>query len=137
MFVLRKTLTTWWPVKVYEPDPENPGTFAEQEFEIELEILDDDAVKAHREARAAIFEAATADTSESGLAQTQEKLEDLDRNHFLRTCRNWRQVVDDSQAPVIFSEQIFLQALKRPHVREAIVHAYNEAIDTGKARLKN
>lgn len=137
MFKLVKTLTTWWPVKVYEPDPEKPGTFFEQEFEIEFEILDDDAVKVHRDARTAILEAATADTSENGLAETTQKLEDLDRSHFLRICRNWRQVVDDDKEPVIFTEQILLQALKRAHVREGIIVAYNEAIDTGKARLKN
>ncbi|WP_421579129.1 hypothetical protein [Shinella sp. M31] len=137
MFVLVETLTTWWPVKVYEPDPERPGKFVAQEFEVEFEILDDDAVKAQREARAAVLEAASADTSENGLAQTQQKLDELDRHYFLRIVRNWRQVVDEGKKPVVFTEQIFLQALKRAHIREAIVHAYNEAIDTGKARLKN
>lgn len=137
MFTLVKTLTTWWPVTVYEPDPQTPGTFLEQSFEVEMEILDDDDVKAHRDARMAVLAAAAADTSESGLAKTQQALEELDRNWFLRVVRNWRNVVDEKKNPLTFSEQVLLAALKRAHVREGIVHAYNEAIDTGAARIKN
>ncbi len=137
MFKLVDTLTAWWPVKVYEPDPEKPGTFAAFSFEIEFEILDDDEVKKQRDARAAVFAAAEGDTSEKRLTALQQQLADLDRDYFLRVVRNWRGVVGHAEKPLLFSEQTLLLALKRQHVREGIAAAYAEAIDTGKARLGN
>ncbi len=137
MFKLVKTLTTWWPVKVYEPDPENPGSFLPFEFEAEFEILDRDEVKKNQQDRAALFVEYEAETGEQRLAELQDKLDALQERDFLRVVRNWRGVVDDSEKPVLFSEQMLLQALKRNHVREGIAAAYAEAIDTGKARQGN
>ena len=137
MFKLVKTLTAWWPVKVYEPDPEKPGTFVASEFEVEFEILDRDQVKKNQQERADLFAEYENETGDRRLAELQEKLDALQERDFLRVVRNWRGVVDDSDRPLLFSEQVFCAALKRNHVREAISAAYAEAIDTGKARLGN
>lgn len=137
MFKLVKTLTTWWPVKVYEPDPEKPGTFQEFSFEVELEILGREEVKANRKDREELLATYAADPSEANLAVLEEKLEALQERIFLRTVKNWRGIIDDDKNPLVFSEQMLLQALNRNHVREGIDVAYSEAIDTGKARQGN
>jgi len=137
MFKLVKTLTAWWPVKVYEPDPENPGKFLPFEFEVEFEILDRDEVKKNQRDRAALFAEYEAESGEQRLAELQDRLDALQERDFLRVVRNWRGVVDDTDKPILFSEQMLVAALKRNHVREGINVAYAEAIDTGKARLGN
>lgn len=137
MFKLVKTLTTWWPVKVYVPDPENPGTFQSFEFEAELEILDRDEVKKNKQERDGLLAAYSADPTESKLTELEEKLEALQDRTILRVVRNWRGIIDDDDKPLLFSEQMLLQALKRDGVREGINVAYAEAIDTGKARQGN
>lgn len=137
MFKLVKTLTAWWPVTVYEPDPENPGKFVSFEFEAEFEILDRDQVAQNEADRSALFAEFEGETGDNRLKELEEKLDALQTRDFLRVMRNWRKVVDDSEQPLIFSEQALLQALKRNHVREGISVAYAEAIDTGKARQGN
>lgn len=137
MFKLVKTLTAWWPVKVYEPDPENPGKFVSFEFQAEFEILDREEVGKNEAARAAVFAEFEGATGDNRLRELQQKLDDLQTREFLRVMRNWRGVVDDNDQPLTFTEQAFLEALKRNHVREAISVAYAEAIDTGKARQGN
>ena len=137
MFKLVKTLTTWWPVKVYEPDPERPGTFQEQEFEIEFEILDREEVKKNQKDRRDLLAEYETDTTEARLAELQEKLDALQERDFKRVVRNWRGVIDDDKQPLAFTNEVLLLALKRDHVREGISVAYSEAIDTGKARLGN
>jgi len=137
MFKMVKTLTTWWPVKVYEPDPEKPGTFAEFSFEIEFEIIDRDEVNANAEARAALFAEGAANTSPENLRAVQKKLDALELKEFQRVIRNWRGVIDDDKNVFPFSGSNLLLALKRDHIREAINVAYSEAIATGKARLGN
>lgn len=51
MFTLVHDLTVWWPVKVIEPDPEKPGSYLEQTFDVLLEILDRDYAKERDELR--------------------------------------------------------------------------------------
>ncbi|WP_349433570.1 hypothetical protein [Pararhizobium sp. A13] len=137
MFKMVKTLTTWWPVKVYEPNPEKPGTFSEFAFEIEFEIIDRDEVKTFDDERSAIFAEAAADTGPDKLRTTQEKLDALQLREFQRVTRNWRGVIgaDDNVFP--FTNENLLVALKRDHIREGINEAYKQAIATGKARLGN
>lgn len=137
MFRMVKTLTTWWPVKVYEPSPEKPGTFAEYEFEIEMEILDRDVVKFNQAARDAILAEAEGEVSDKVLKSVTAKLDQHELQVFHRVFRNWRGVVDETGEVLPFSTEMFLQALKRNHFREAINVAYAEAIDSGKARLGN
>lgn len=137
MFKLVKTLTAWWPVKVFEPDPENPGKFVSFEFQAEFEILDREEVGKNEAARAAVFAEFEGAAGDDRLRELQRKLDDLQTREFLRVMRNWRGVVDDNDQPLTFTEQGLLQALKRNHVREAISVAYAEAIDTGKARQGN
>ena len=137
MFKLVKTLTTWWPVKVYEPDPENPGTFVSFEFQAEFEILDREQVARNEAARAAVFAKFDGATGDDRLRDLQRELDDLQTAEFLRVMRNWRGVIDDDNQPLTFSEQALIAALNRNHVREGISVAYSEAIDTGKARQGN
>lgn len=137
MFRMVKTLTAWWPVKVYEPDLETPGTFAESTFDIEFEILDRNEVKRNNDARNAIFAEAEASTSDNKLEEAQQKLEELELKIFQRVVRNWRGVIDDNDEVFPFTNENFLVLWARTHIREGISAAYAEAIDTGKARLKN
>lgn len=137
MFKMVKTLTTWWPVKVYEPDPIKPGTFAEFSFEVEFEILDREELKKNQDARNAVLETAETDTSAKKLEEIQAALDAMEIKAFQRVVRNWRQVVDDNDQPLPFTNENFLEALKRDHIREGINVAYAEAIDSGKARLGN
>lgn len=137
MFRLVKTLTAWWPVMVYEPDPASPGKFLSFEFEVELIILDRDEAKKNQQDRAALFAEYETESGEQRLAELQDKLDALQERDFLKVVRNWRGVVDDDDKPILFSEQMLIAALKRNHVREGIAAAYAEAIDTGKARLGN
>lgn len=137
MFKLVKTLTAWWPVTVYEPDPEQPGQFVPFTFEAEFEILDRDEVQKNEDARAAVFAAFEGATGEDRLKELQRQLDALQEKEFIRVVRNWRGVVDEHDKPLIFSEQALLLAIKRNHVREGIAAAYAEAIDTGKARQGN
>ena len=137
MFKMVKTLTTWWPVTVYEPDPEKPGTFASFNFEIEFEILDRNEIERNAELRAAIFVEAEKDGSNQKLEDVQKQLDDLELKVYQRAVRNWRGVVDDNDAVLLFTNENFLMAWSRNHIREGIAAAYAEAIDTGKARLGN
>lgn len=137
MFKMVKTLTTWWPVKVYEPNPEKPGTFSEFEFEIEFEIIDRDEAKKLDDEREAIFAEGAADTGPDKIRSTQEKLDALQVREFQRVTRNWRGIVDDDDKVFPFTNENLLVALKRQHIREGINVAYSEAIATGKARLGN
>ncbi|WP_455270304.1 hypothetical protein [Rhizobium herbae] len=137
MFKMVKTLTTWWPVTVYEPDPEKPGTFASFNFEIEFEILDRNEIDRNAEQRAAIFAEAEKDGSDIKLEDMQKRLDDLELKVYQRAVRNWRGVVDDNDAVLLFTNENFLLAWSRNHIREGIAAAYGEAINTGKARLGN
>ncbi|WP_092930071.1 hypothetical protein [Rhizobium sp. 9140] len=132
-----KTLTTWWPVTVYEPSPEKPGTFAEYEFEVEMEILDRDAVKANTDKRDAILAEAINDPSAENVKKVNHRLADQELSVLQRVVRNWRQVEDDDGNALLFTPDAFLQAMKRDHIRQGINVAYAEAIDTGKAREGN
>ncbi|OJF90630.1 hypothetical protein AX761_23310 [Rhizobium sp. 58] len=135
MFKMVKTLTAWWPVKVYEPDPEKPGQFVEFAFEAEFEILDRNDVKRNADERAVIF--AEAEQTGADFDAIQQRLEALELKIFQRTIRNWRGIVDDKDEVFPFTNENFLTAWSRTHIREGFGAAYAEAIDTGKARLGN
>lgn len=137
MFKMVKTLTAWWPVKVYEPDPEKPGQFVEHSFEIEFEILDRDQVDEHARQRAAIFDDAEGEPSPERLREIERKLDERQTKEFQRCVRNWRGVLDDEGNVFPFTNENLLVALKRNNIREGILVAYREAVDTGKARLGN
>lgn len=137
MFKMVKTLTAWWPVKVYEPDPEKPGKFVEQSFEIEFEILDRDQVEEHARQRAAIFDDAEGEPTPERLREIERRLAEHQTKEFQCCVRNWRGVVDDGGNVFPFSNENLLTALKHNSIREGILAAYGEAIDTGKARLGN
>lgn len=137
MFKMVKTLTAWWPVKVYEPAPDKAGTFAEHSFEIEFEIIDRDQVETHARQRAAIFDDADGQPSAVQLREIERKLEEQQIKEFQRCIRNWRGVLDDAGEVFPFTNENLLIALRRNSIREGIRVAYGEAVDTGKARLGN
>jgi len=137
MFKMVKTLTTWWPVTIFEPSADKPGTFEEFSFDIEFEIIDRDEQKANADARAAIFAEGVADTSEANLRLMQTKLDAQQLKEFQRVVRNWRGIVDDKEKSFPFTDKNLLEMMKRDHIREGINAAYSDAIATGKARLGN
>lgn len=137
MFKLVKTMTAWWPVKVYEPDPERPGKFAEHTFEIEFEILDRAQAEELARERDAILDVVKDSTGGENLRELERRLEEHNTKSFQRSIRNWRGVLDDDGNVLPFTNESLLLALKRNSVREAINAAYAEAIDSGKARLGN
>ncbi|SOC41558.1 hypothetical protein SAMN05892877_1093 [Rhizobium subbaraonis] len=139
MFKIVKTLTTWWPVKVFEPDPdpENVGKFAEYSFDIQFEILDRDQSDELTRERNAILDIVKDSTAEDKLRELERRLEEHNIKSFQRTIRNWRGVLDDDGKAFPFTNENLLIALKRNSFREAVNAAYAEAIDSGKARLGN
>ena len=137
MFRLVDTLTCWWPVTVYEPDPGKPGAFAEYSFEAELEILDRDAQRANADERDAILLRAQEDPSEAKLKAANRELDEQEKRVLRRIVKNWRNVVGEDGQPLPFSNEAFDRALARQAIREGFNVAYAEAIDTGKARQGN
>ncbi|TBB53397.1 hypothetical protein ELH44_06820 [Rhizobium ruizarguesonis] len=137
MFTLVHDLTVWWPVKVIEPDPEKPGSYVEQTFDVLLEILDRDYAKERDELRGELLKSAEKDSSEENLKHVQAELENFDTASFTRVIKDWRGVVDKDKKVIPFTNEIFAAALKLERIRIGINRAYQEAISQDKARLGN
>ena len=102
----------WWPVKVRRPDPEAAGKVIEEEFEMQFEVLDEAESERIAEERAAL--------------KTEKERVAHERGWLQRVCRNWRNVVDNTGAPVPFSA--FASFLALPWARIAIYRAYGESL---------
>lgn len=137
MFKLVRNLTFWWPVKVIEPDPFNPGKTIEYQFEAEFEILDRDEDKRVKAKRAELLARLSKDSSETNIAQVEAELEALDEGSFRRAIRNWRNIGDEDGNPLVFTEETFAAALKHDRVRAGLVKAYRDAVSQDGARLGN
>lgn len=135
MFKFVETLTFWWPVKVLEPDPANPGRLVEQEFEALFELPDPDLKKARADRRKTILQkiadAKTADDVEAA----QAELDAYEEQVALETVKDWRKIIDQNDKPVPFG--LFPKIYRNDRVKAAIARAYLDAISEDKARLGN
>ncbi|MDO6967022.1 hypothetical protein [Rhizobium alvei] len=136
MFVLKKEIKAWWPVKVSEPDETIPGHFADYEFEVLFRLLDRDEARAQNDARARLIEGDASVTSLSSANERMRAIEQFDDDSFVGVISDWRGIQDERKAEVPFSEAILRQALKRPHIRKAIFDAY-QAMASGEGLRKN
>lgn len=137
MFVFSENPTFWWPCKVVEPDPSNPGQLVEQEFEALFEMLDPDDEKAARKARNAIIAKITPELSEAEMEKVQDELDLHDRTTTLRALKDWRGVVDANNQPIPFNGVTFPAIYKHRRVRNALIAGYMDATTGDKARLGN
>ncbi|PKR90869.1 hypothetical protein CXZ10_05835 [Pleomorphomonas diazotrophica] len=137
MFKVVPNLTFWWPVKVYEPDPDKPGKLIEQEFEAEFRLIDRAEAKASAEARRQIMARLSPDLDEEALKAIGDELEAHDKEAVRRVLVGWRNVVDDKGNPIAFDEKTFGELYNMDRVRAALNRAYAEAIAEDKARLGN
>ncbi len=137
MFKVVPNLTFWWPVKVLEPDPEQPGKLAEREFEAEFKLLDDKEAKASAEARRLIVARFSPDLDDKGLQAVTDELEAHDKAALRRVLTDWRNIVDMGGKPIPFDDQAFAAAYNMYRVRTALNRAYKEAISEDQARLGN
>lgn len=137
MFKLVRNLTFWWPVKIIEPDPDQPGKFMTHQFEAEFLISDREEDKKIKAQREAILKRAGADQSEENLAKCEEELEALNDGTFRRAIQNWRQITDENGDPLLFNDTTFAAAMKHERIRVGLTKAYQEAISDQGARLGN
>jgi hypothetical protein len=131
MFVLKKEIKAWWPVKVSEPDEGMPGHFAEYEFEVLFRLLDRDEARAQNDARAKLIEGDASVASLSAANERLQAIEQFDDESFVGVISDWRGILDERKAEVPFSEAILRQALKRSHIRKAIFEAYQRMAGEG------
>lgn len=121
-FVLARTWTFWWPVKVQVPSPDRAGEFEEQELEIRFEAVGQEEAKRLTEERAAMKSAQEREAHEDAL--------------LLRVVKDWRKVDGEDGKPVSFSAEAFRTALGFLPFRIGVTRAYAEAM-AGAAREKN
>ena len=137
MFVFSENPIFWWPCKVVEPDPANPGKLIEREFEALFEMLDPDEEKASRKLRNAIIAKITPELSEADMEKVQDELDLHDRTTTLQALKDWRRIVDGNKEPIPFNATTFAAVYKHRRVRNALIAGYLDATTGDKARLGN
>ncbi|SCB18518.1 hypothetical protein [Rhizobium lusitanum] len=145
MFKLIENLTAWWPVKVLEPDNDNPGSLKEETFEVEFVIRSREETKAHDKQRTELLkQLPVADDyrkDQAGATAKAEKIgakvEAHDRKMDHLVIKNWRGVFDAKENPVPFSAAALDMALNHERIRVGINRAYDEAVSNDKARVGN
>ena len=130
MFILKDQITAWWPVKVNEPNPKSPGTFTRHTFEVEFTLLDQDEANARNDLRAELL------NSPGDPGDILKALQNFDAETFADRITDWRGVFDNDKKEVPYSREMFLKALKRPHILVAVSESYEE-MARGKVRSKN
>ena len=130
MFILKKQITAWWPVKVAVPDDKTAGRFIEHKFEVEFTLLDRDQAKARDDARSLILD------GKGDAKDIIEEVNDFDDQTYVDLISDWRGVLDEDKAEVPFSRDMLVLALKQPLVRQAITKSYEE-MASGEIRRKN
>ncbi|ARE40913.1 hypothetical protein RGUI_2772 [Rhodovulum sp. P5] len=122
-FVLSNTDRYWWPVTVHTPDPESPGAFAEQAFEMQFEARTTDEERAEQDRILGLPDMA---------AQIR-----AERASLAAVCTDWRGVVTPDGNPLPFSATNLEAALQKPWVRQGIWNAYFGSLAGEAARLGN
>lgn len=137
MFKLVDSLTFWWPVKVAEPDPSNPGKTVEHVFEAEFEIISNAEGKVSAKLRAAIVAEIGPEMTDEAFEAVQSRLEDHDLGAMRRLLKNWRKITSEDGTPIPFTPENLAAVWGHRRVQVALVRAYDEAITGEKGRLKN
>lgn len=139
MFVFSDTLTFPWPVKVLEPDQNNPGKLIEYEFTGIFNLIDRDTAKANDQARTEILGRSYTETDAQKLRTILDELEAHDKVTVLQAVAGWddRLVDGKTKKPIPYSEKTARMLLKHSRVQAAFMRAYAEAISEDKARLGN
>lgn len=122
-FVLIEKHLFWWPVTVSLPDPECPGAVMEQSFEALFLALPRD-------------EAIEMDAAYAAL-KTREEREAHEYDLLRRVVRDWKDVVDENNAVVAYSEAMLDKALQFAWVRTGFYRAYAQAMSGEAAKAKN
>lgn len=137
MFVFNPSPEFWWPVKVIEPDPDNPGKMIEREFEALFEMLGPDETEVIAKNRKEIVAKLTVDLSPEEIEAIQEELEEHDREATHRVLKGWRGIEEAPGRPMPFDDVNFRYVYKHRRIRNALVAAYLDATNDDKARLGN
>jgi hypothetical protein len=147
MFKVVKNLTTWWPVKVLEPDNDHPGKLVERVFQAEFLIRGREEAKALQEERNALLkQLPNSDDYLKEYAAAAEKADEIgakidahDRNVFHQSIKNWKDVVHegDDETPIPFTPDALDMVLNLDRARVGLAQAYEEAVSNDKARLGN
>ncbi|RRY09007.1 hypothetical protein [Brucella anthropi] len=137
MFKFSPNLTFWWPVKVIEPHPDEPGKLVEHEFEAKFETVPPEEGKAWLKARNALVAKITPDLSEAEIEALQSELDEHDLKRVKNVLRDWRNVSDADGKVIPFNDTTFRLLYDHIRVRNGIVRAYLDALSEDKARLGN
>lgn len=137
MFKFTPNLTFTWPVKIIEPDPANPGQFAEHEFKALFEMLPPDEAKTNAKERLAIAAKINPELTDADVEAIQTELDDHDLKSVQRVLRGWDDVNDADDKPIPFNDTTFRMLYAYRHIRNGFVRAYMDALSEDKARLGN
>lgn len=112
----------WWPVTVAMPDPDRPGKFAPQTFEMQFEALPIDRAREIEAVRETL------------------PLEEREAHAFdilFEIASSWRDVAGPDREDIPFSREIYAEQLQYPWFRDGVLRAYGEATSGQEARLGN
>lgn len=122
-FKLSKSPRYWWPVTVRFPDPDNVGSFQDQQLKIQFEPRPR-SEEIERSERAAEL-------------KTLREIVDWQIADFKRVVKNWDNVVDGNGEAVPFTEEALEMALQFPWFRDALSKAFKASMEGDEARLGN
>jgi len=122
-FVATRKHLFWWPVTVRTPDPDNPGTFISEEFEMQFEALSKTEGEALDDAYAAL--------------ETDKEKRAHEHDVARRVAVGWRGVEEGDGKALAFSAEGLEQMLEYSWYRAGIYTAYAEAMGGQEARRKN
>ncbi|WP_085025594.1 phage tail assembly chaperone [Ensifer aridi] len=138
MFKLSKSFTFPWPVKVLEPDQNNPGKLLEHEFAAQFLLIDREEAAANDRKRLEIVMRSREETDPAKLRTIMDELAEHDRASIKRVLCGWdERLCDESGKPIPFDEVNLREVMKHARVEAALARAYSEAISEDKARLGN
>lgn len=122
-FTLAASSRYWWPVTVLVPDPDNPGTFAEQTLQMQFEAkMQDEMLDEH---------------NRLGAIRDLKQQAQAERKILADLCMDWKDVVSPGGDPVPFSRANLESALQISWFRAGAWRAYHESQNGQAARLGN
>lgn len=112
-FVMVEKHLYWWPVTVRIPNPDAPGEFIEQSFEMQFEAQTRDQALERQE----VYEALT----------TERARIEHDKDGLRKTCRSWRGIVDVNGQDVPFSPARFDECIGLSWFRIGVMNAISQS----------
>lgn len=113
----------FWPVTVDRPDPDNPGRWVAEDFEMEFTAMDQDEAEA---------------LQNEIMALPAEKRAARQHDQILKVARGWRGIVDDDGEEIAFSRERLEKMLKAgAWYRLGIYRAYYASLSKDEARKGN